>query len=75
MAARSTVSSATLQGSEPLTLVPDGATGPIPYPSDEIVTVNGIVEIIEHRRMGPVFYMTDEPDIKRKLGARPQILK
>jgi hypothetical protein len=59
---------ATLQGREPLTLEPSPETGPIPYPSYELLTANGITEVIEHRRMEPIFYITDDPAVKRKLG-------
>jgi|ERR1700733_1142153 hypothetical protein len=34
----------------------------------EVVTVNGITDIVEHRMTGPVFYMTDDPDIWKALG-------
>jgi hypothetical protein len=43
-------------------------SGPIPYPLYELLTANGITEIIEHRRMEPVFYITDNPEVSRKLG-------
>ncbi len=56
---------------EPLTLKnnPRPQSGfPIPYPSYEIITVNGITEIIEHRRMEPIFYITDDPAVLSELG-------
>jgi hypothetical protein len=59
-----------LQGKEPLTLAPHGATGPSDYPGYEVITADGITEVIEHRRMEPIFYITDDPDIKLKLGVR-----
>jgi len=59
-----------LKGSEPLMLKPHGETGPIPYPSYEIISVNGLTEIIEHRRMEPIFYLTDDPHVKQQLGVR-----
>ena len=59
-----------LKGNEPLTLKPHGETGPIPYPSYEIITVNGVTEVIEHRRMEPTFYLTDDPHVKQQLGVR-----
>ena len=32
------------------------------YPCYEVITVNGVTEIVEHRRMEPVFYIvTDDP--------------
>lgn len=34
------------------------------YPSYEIITVDGITEIVEHRRMEPIFYVTDDPAVK-----------
>jgi hypothetical protein len=34
---------------------------PSSYPSYEAVIVNGITEIIEHRKMEPIFYVTDDP--------------
>lgn len=37
------------------------------YPLYELVTVNGITEIIEHRQMEPVFYITDDPQVKAEL--------
>ena len=30
------------------------------YPAYEAITVNGITEIIEHRRAEPIFYVTDD---------------
>ena len=30
------------------------------YPAYEPIIVNGITEIIEHRRMEPIFYVTDD---------------
>lgn len=41
---------------------------PTGYPSYEIITVNGITEVIEHRRMEPVFYITDDPAVLAELG-------
>jgi hypothetical protein len=34
---------------------------PPDYPAYEAITVNGITEIIEHRKMEPIFYVTDDP--------------
>jgi hypothetical protein len=33
---------------------------PSDYPTYEPITVNGITEIIEHRKMEPIFYVTDD---------------
>jgi hypothetical protein len=38
------------------------------YPAYEVITVNGITEIIEHRKMEPIFYITDDPAVWKELG-------
>jgi hypothetical protein len=43
---------------------PDG------YPSYEIIYVGDQVEIIEHRRMEPIFYVTDDPAVWSELADR-----
>jgi hypothetical protein len=58
----------TQRGSEPLQLQAPRRGSPPGYPSYEVITVDGIVDIIEHRRMEPVFYVTDNPDVWRELG-------
>ncbi len=57
-----------LKGSEPLQLRHPPAGFPPGYPSYEVITVNGITEIIEHRKMEPVFYITDDPAVSKELG-------
>ena len=59
---------ATLRGMEPQTTEPYSGTGRIPYPSYEVITANGMTEIIEHRRMEPLFYINDDADVRRKLA-------
>ena len=58
----------TQKGSEPLNL--ENVQGPPynRYPSYEIITVGKATEVIEHRKMEPVFYVTDEPAVLSKLG-------
>ena len=56
-------------GLEPLkrkTKLPGYADG---YPSYEIVNVGDITEIIEHRRMEPIFYVTDDPAVKAEFAS------
>ncbi|MBN9617279.1 MAG: hypothetical protein BGO25_02385 [Acidobacteriales bacterium 59-55] len=36
---------------------------PSGYPAYEAITVNGITEIIEHRKIEPIFYVTDDPAV------------
>jgi hypothetical protein len=38
------------------------------YPAYEIETANGITEVIEHKQMEPVFYISDDPEVRRRLG-------
>jgi hypothetical protein len=39
------------------------------YPLYEVITVNGIPEIIEHRKMEPIFYITDDAAVWKELMA------
>jgi hypothetical protein len=57
-----------VRDSHPLTLVPDPGTGPLPYPNYAVVTIDGTTEVIEHRQRGPVFYIADDPELRRKFG-------
>jgi hypothetical protein len=41
---------------------------PSGYPSYEVITVNGITDIIEHRKQEPIFYVTDDPAVWKELG-------
>ncbi len=41
---------------------------PPDYPAYEVITVNGITDIIEHRKMEPIFYVTDDPAVWKELG-------
>ena len=38
------------------------------YPAYNVVTVFGMTDIIERRKMEPVFYMTDDPAVWKELG-------
>ncbi|NOX09375.1 MAG: hypothetical protein GXP22_07815 [Gammaproteobacteria bacterium] len=38
------------------------------YPMYQVITINGITEIIEHRKMESVFYITDAPAVWKALG-------
>jgi len=40
---------------------------PFDYPAYVAITVNGVTDIIEHRRMEPIFYVTDDPVVWREL--------
>jgi hypothetical protein len=58
----------TQKGLEPLKLKNPRPGSPPGYPTYEIVTANGITEIIEHRKMEPIFYITDDPAVREELG-------
>lgn len=38
------------------------------YPAYEVITVEGITDIIEHRKMEPIFYVIDDPAIWKEFG-------
>ncbi len=57
-----------LKGLEPLQLKHPPPAFPPGYPSYEVITVNGITEIVEHRKMEPIFYITDDPAVWKELG-------
>ena len=58
----------TVSGLEPYKLKNPRTGFPPGYPLYEVVTVNGINEIIEHRKMEPMFYITDDPNVWVELG-------
>ncbi|MFZ0337529.1 MAG: hypothetical protein WAL45_05815 [Terracidiphilus sp.] len=37
------------------------------YPSYEVVVVNSVTEIMEHRKMEPIFYVVDDPAVRKEL--------
>jgi hypothetical protein len=39
---------------------------PSGYPVYEAVTVNGITEIVEHKKMEPIFYVTDDAAVRKE---------
>jgi hypothetical protein len=47
-------------------------SSPTGYPLFEVITANGITEIIEHKKMEPIFYITDDPAVwKELMGVEP----
>jgi hypothetical protein len=49
--------------SGPIKLINPPPGFPSGYPAYEAITVHGITEIIEHRKMEPIFYVTDDPAV------------
>ena len=56
------------RGLEPLQLKHPPQGFPPGYPAYEVITVNGITDIVEHRKMEPIFYITDDPAVWKELG-------
>jgi hypothetical protein len=54
----------TLKGLEPLHLKNSSSN----YPSYEVITANGVADIVEHRRMEPIFYLTDDSDVWKEFA-------
>jgi hypothetical protein len=40
------------------------------YPAFEVVVAGGVTEIIEHKKMEPIFYVNDDPAIRKAALAR-----
>ncbi len=55
-----------LRGSRPTML--SQADSSTRYPRYEVITVGDVVEVIEHRRLEPVFYINDDAELHRRLG-------
>ncbi len=56
------------RGTESLILQPDPGSGPRPYPRFEILTAEGMLDVVVHQRLEPLFRMTDDADVRRRLG-------
>jgi hypothetical protein len=57
-----------LKGSEPLLLKTRSDASAPGYPTYEVITANGVADIVEHRRMEPIFYITDDANVWTELG-------
>ena len=56
------------KGLEPLKLKQPPPEFPPGYPAYEVITVNGLTDIIEHRKPEAIFYVTDDPAVWKELG-------
>jgi hypothetical protein len=62
---------AQLEGPEPVNLSHEShEESKKDRPVYEIVSVNGQIDVIEHREKAPVFYFTDDPLVWKKLGLK-----
>jgi hypothetical protein len=57
-----------VRGGGPNQLKESRPGSPAGYPLYEVITVNGMTEIIEHRKMEPTFYVMDDPAVRKELG-------
>ena len=56
------------RGDHLITLKKPPSGFPPGYPAYEVITINGIPDVVEHRAMEPIFYMTDDPAVRQELG-------
>jgi hypothetical protein len=52
-----------LKGLQPFRPATKATEAPFAYPSYEIIAVGDTTEVIEHRRMEPIFYVTDDQSV------------
>ena len=60
--------SGSMRGDRPLTLKNPPPGFPPGYPSYSVITIDGLPDVVEHRAMEPVFYMTDDPAVREELA-------
>jgi hypothetical protein len=61
-----------VRGDHPIYLGPQPTSDPVrQYPSYEVVTVNGISEVVEHRAMEPIFFVSDDAAVLNQVGLAP----
>ena len=58
------------KGLEPFVLRNSRPGSPAGYPSYEVVTANGVTEIIEHRKLEPIFYISDDRDVLAEIEGK-----
>jgi len=56
------------RGDRPIKLKNTSGGFPPGRPVYEVVTVNGISDVVEHREKGPTFYVTSDPAVWNELG-------
>ena len=61
----------TLMGSAPVSVKGSSQKGDAGYPSFEVITAQGVAQLIEHKKMEPKFYVVDDPALLRALIDQP----
>jgi hypothetical protein len=59
--------SGSLRGGHPLTLKKSSPRSAPGFPVYEVITIDGLTDVIEHRAAEPTFYMTDDPVVLEEL--------
>jgi hypothetical protein len=47
---------------------PQMSNSAVEYPAYEVITIDGVTEIVEHRKMEPIFHVTDDPVVWASLA-------
>lgn len=58
------------RGDQPIALKNPPPGYPKHYPMYQVITVGNKIEVIEHRKMEPVFYITDDPSVLEEVGVK-----
>ena len=56
------------RGDHPLTLKKPPLGFAPGYPGYEVISIDGLTDVVEHRAMEPTFYMTDDAAVREELG-------
>ncbi|WP_263368215.1 hypothetical protein [Edaphobacter bradus] len=56
-----------LKCGDPFVLENPPQGSPPSYPGYEAITVNGVTEIIEHKKPEPIFYVTDDTAVRKQI--------
>ena len=59
-----------IMGERPIEVKDPQGSFPKGYPSYEVITVDGITDIVEHRKREPIFYMSDNPQVMKEVDGK-----
>lgn len=59
----------TVKCNEPFRLKKPTQDSASEYPAYELITTDGTSEIIEHRKMEPIFYLFDDPEVRGRISS------
>jgi hypothetical protein len=58
------------RGTEPARVAGETSSSPPGYPLYEVIAFADATEVIEHRRMEPIFYINTDSEVRQKLNVR-----